>query len=339
MRINRKSIIAAAVGMAVSFSAIAAESIIFDPSGTAGAAGNINNVFTFDWNVGNAVALDGNPAGGLAVGDKSQLVYQANLQGINDGDGNQVFGQGTNGYYFSVVASFGEVVETVGNRTATFTLDPAASPNFFTIYAIPRNGDNLTGAGFTDGTAILTGAITSVQSSNFTFSLQDTNGDGVGDAPIVQLLDQFGTDNLGGQQTAVGGGQSSLTIDVAIAGVNANYFPDLFTGNTISLVFFTSEQKTPYTTGQPSTCFLDPDASGTNDGCDGTARDLGPINGIPTNAAGVPNTLDYDFQFQVDGSNSFERGPVQVPEPGTLALLGLGLGALGLSSRRRKSKA
>jgi hypothetical protein len=244
-------------------------------------------------------------------------VYQANLSVINNNLGNPVYTNGSENY-FTVVSRFGEIATFVIGTSATFGFNPADPNNFFTIYRTPTFGDNLTGEGFI-GTSILTGAITSVQSSNFAFSST---------TPV--LLDQFGGDELGGQLTATGGGQSAITITINVAGVDANYFPDLFTGNTISLVFFTSEQKTPYQQGQPSNCFLDPDAVGTNDGCDGITRNLGSVNGLPLDGA------DRDFQFQVDGSNSFQR--VQAPEPGSVALLGIGIGALGFAARRRSKK-
>jgi hypothetical protein len=48
-----------------------------------------------------------------------------------------------------------------------------------------------------------------------------------------------------------------------------------------------------------------------------------------------PNLLDGTWWFQTDGTDDFSGRQTAVPEPGTLALLGLGLAGLGLSRRRK----
>jgi hypothetical protein len=63
-----------------------------------------------------------------------------------------------------------------------------------------------------------------------------------------------------------------------------------------------------------------------------------PINGAPpvlgtcTSETGATRTAPCDFHFQADANGAFV-----VPEPGSLALIGLGIAAFGLA--RRKSKA
>ena len=61
------------------------------------------------------------------------------------------------------------------------------------------------------------------------------------------------------------------------------------------------------------------------------------VRGVWPPPATIPQDIDTVFQF-VDGSEESifpTTSHEHAPEPGTMLLLGLGLGALGLSSRRR----
>jgi hypothetical protein len=63
--------------------------------------------------------------------------------------------------------------------------------------------------------------------------------------------------------------------------------------------------------------------------------DPGGFGGTPFSALQNPNPGDEDVVFQADANQSFTASVV--PEPGSLALLGLGLGALGWIVRRKQS--
>lgn len=307
--ILRKTALAAALALPLMASA---EAITFDMNGAA--AGQSYTVDVLDWTVGNALAIDGNPNTGLLVGSEIQLLYQANLGLVSLG-GTTVAAAGLGGAQnFTVVAGFQEEVIANSGTSVQFDLiNPVLAPtanNFFYIYA-NTVGNNLAGTGFVGGTLVMSGFISDVLSSNYA-----TQG-GTG------LFDQFGADNYAGLQTLIGSGATD--INVTISSYDTNYFSGLLAGDVLSLALTNTSTLTPFSQVDPSRLFSSNGTVGGN-----TASDLGTING-------VTQATTQNFQFQADGNSSFMTTN-SVPEPGSLALVGLALGAVGFVSRRRSSK-
>lgn len=316
MKLNLISIaVLAALGASVGAQA-AQLPFTFDPTGTAGAAGDIANVGIVDWAPGTGYAVNGVTAiNNFVAGSGSTgltLYYQANLSAMQGFDTSFKFGNGQGGDFFTAVAGFGEKVLSVGaNNSATFGFDPTNPVNFFTIFATSAQANNLNGTGF-KGTPILQAHLVNVVSSNFT--VQSTT-------PV--LLDQGGGngDQWSGQQSVAGSGSTDIT--AVVDSVDVNYFPDMDLVKQLVFTLFNSSQVDPFNQVDPSKCM---NTATSTIACVGGINTVGTVGTL--NGATGPS-----FIFQADGNQSFS-----VPEPGSLALLGLGMAALGfVGSRRRAS--
>jgi hypothetical protein len=349
----RKSLMATLIGGAFAFSGQAHAGLTLDLNGAAG--GGVIQATALDWSQTSFLAQGGNTAiaafalsGGACPNNlcSFEVLTHAKLTGYTPvGGGAPVslpggFGEITMvARYTETVTNFIQDIDpgTAGDQSfASFRSTGAGWLEFY--YSGAADADDLSGAGFNNGTLIgrLDG-VAAGRTGNFT----------VTDVTPV-ALDGFGANNYNGQQSISGfGSQQSLKAGTTGVDLDSNFF--LTELIDFSIVYDNISIGVPYTTANPSHCFTQNasvsavgtggqvsscdnlttnglfSANSVGGGFDGYLADIGSINGLGLRSA--------DFVAQTD-FNSAVTGTV--PEPGSLALVGLALASVGFAARSRR---
>jgi len=357
-KFNKALLVTALAGVMAPALGHAATITIPAPSGAV-----ISDVAVFDWAPSSTIAVDGNKAfvdfvnsAGACSGTlcRSDVFGHGQLSSFNNNNNTPLSAPGLgSSYEITFELGFSEKViagislpgvintavfgfgpsgkTTLGTiTTADAVLMDGTTPNFFRMYVdTSPDANSLAGTGFGAGpgaTLVLAGRILPHTdfNSNFTANLGTPLpiGGAGGITPNPQWF-------IGGNPvTTVTGSGATTTLDVLIAPVTVNQA--FFGGIPDSFLLSSISQLLPFDTTNPSVMF--PEGSVT-DAVTAVAGNGLHINGGTTGGIGGAPLVatNRSVEFQNDSAS-----PVHVPEPGTLALLGLGLAGIALRGRRRK---
>lgn len=318
----------AAIALALSASASAFNTVQIDYTGTGSVPGSKI-----------ADKLDNDPGNVLFQGIEPGALFPGSVPVNILGQGTAAFKAGSTSLnpagieltYVFGVPSFGSFVLGFGGENA-FHIETAGGGYFEVYIQASGTANALAGTGFNTGTLILAGTFipqtfpTDINTYTIPILCPLLNCDN------LPLLDQFAGDSYAGLRTQPVQGSMNYFIDIT-------YQNPLYILNNVSTfdpfdrdMNFNSSTLTPFNSTDPSLLLQNVANTGTT--APNYGNDTTPTGKL-VNDTNCGTATPCDLHLQGDANSTFNTGPT-IPEPASMALLGLGLGALGFIGRRRK---
>ncbi len=336
----KKTIYALGVAMALGVSAASQAAFIsFDVDG--GGSTAAVQATGFDWEPGNILLQNAFPVGdpvepGEIPGTpKDFTMYGHGHLGTMLGGSAQTAADGTEiTYVFRADMTHEAILQ--GSTSASYNMI-SATGGFLDIYfddhadasIANQDGDHddITGLGYDDGLLIFTGHFVLGGETLFGgLQINDITDEG---------LDQTGAkgDNDNGVMTEKVTG--SIDFNVEVDWFHTDFFKDDIEDTLSFDVEVNSELLAAFKTAEPSDAFYS-----VSDGLYATGPTESPNFGdnVNDNSCANVNIDECDVQVQSDASTTWLHGSQFAPEPGPLALLGIGLLGMGAARRQRRNR-